>query len=250
MPPEFTNLWVGSAIVAAVISGIVASIGIIISNRTAKSIHTEKLSFDKNITNQKADFDIALARKKFDLDRSLALWKRKTELAEEILAMFYEAQRIITSARFPGSFGNEGSSRKPFEWETEDDKRMLDSYYATVERLQKENELLSKLHSKRFRAMALLGKEALKPFEELFGIYNEIIVAVRMLMKTYRHDKFSQKRPDNRNKWEATMGWGIIEEDPIVPKLDALILKIENICKPLLEVQPQSTAIKMFEDLL
>jgi hypothetical protein len=112
---------IGPAVVAAVISGLVSGIGILLSTRTARAIHTEKLAFDREQAERKmtADIelgerkltaDIALAARKFEYDRDLDAWKRRTSLAEEVLADFYQAKDIIDAARSPGSLGGESDT--------------------------------------------------------------------------------------------------------------------------------------------
>ena len=100
-----------------------------ISARTTRAIHTEKLAFDREQAERRIDAEIALAEKKVDLDRAFEAWKRQTEFAEQIIADFYEARDIINAARMPGSFGDEGSTRQKEDWETENDTRRLNSYY-------------------------------------------------------------------------------------------------------------------------
>lgn len=93
--------------------------------------------------------------------------KRRIELAEEVLAMFYEARDAIHDVRAPFSFGGEGATRPPGENETSERKKALDSAYVTIERLKRHTELFSKLYSARYRFMASFGEPAGKPFYDL-----------------------------------------------------------------------------------
>src|ERR1700704_2881126 len=61
--------------------------------------------------------------------------KRKAELAEDVLADFYQARDIINAARSPGGYVNEGRTREREDWESEDDTRILNAYYRTSARL-------------------------------------------------------------------------------------------------------------------
>jgi hypothetical protein len=158
-------------VVAALVSGFITIIGMIVSNRTARAIHTEKLAsdsdlaerkftFDKNLSERKVAADTALAEKKLALDRAFAAWKRKTELAEQVLADFYEARDIIAAARSPGGFGDEGNTRQKEDWETEADTRSLNSYYRTTERLQKKSEFFAQLYAAEpfYRSLSNRGR--------------------------------------------------------------------------------------------
>ena len=104
---------IGPAVVAAGVSGIVSVVGLIVSTRTARAIHTEKLGFDRGQAAQKLAFDKRLAERKFEFDKDLAErrfkyaralhdHRRRTEIAEEVLADFYQARDIMQAARSPG----------------------------------------------------------------------------------------------------------------------------------------------------
>jgi hypothetical protein len=124
------------------ISGLIGVlVGAAISSRTQRSTNNERLATDQKLAERKIEADIALAQrkleadlvlaeKKIELDQNFAAWKRNTDFAEEILSDFYEARDIINGARSPGIFGNEGESREKELWETDDDTRQLNSFYA------------------------------------------------------------------------------------------------------------------------
>src|SRR5689334_4912630 len=63
--------------------------------------------------------------------------KRRMELAEEVLALFYQARDIIEEIRSPFGYGGEGSTRKPSPNERPEDKDALDHAYSLVERYNK-----------------------------------------------------------------------------------------------------------------
>lgn len=94
------------AVVAALVSGIVTSVGIWVSARTARKIHDDKLLFDEKQAVKKVDADIALAKKKNDsdiqlaekklrLDMQQAGFKRKADFAEEILLAVYKVRNTL-----------------------------------------------------------------------------------------------------------------------------------------------------------
>jgi hypothetical protein len=83
-------------------------------------------------------------------------------------------------------------------------------------------------------SVALFGKEAAKPYDELFKIRTEILVAVRSLPMTYQ-DRREGSLPQDRKSWEATIGWALPEQDLISSKLDGVVKDIEAICRPSVE---------------
>lgn len=232
----------GPAVVAAVISGLVSGIGIWISARTSRNIHTEKLTFDREqaerrtaaeigLAERKVDADIALAGKKLAIDQTLARWKCQTELAEDVLADFYQARDIIDAARSPGSLGGEGHTRPKEPWETERDSSRLDAYFRTTERLSSNEEFFSRLMARRHRFAVLFGPEAATPFLDLQRIRVDIVVAVRMLITTHR-DLDQGPLQNTHQQWEAVIGWRPGPEDTIPARVEGVIRAIEEICQP------------------
>ena len=71
---------------------------------TAKAMHREKLAFDQKLAERKFEFDKELAERRFKYDRDLHDHKRRIELAEEVLADFYEAREIILKACSPEAY--------------------------------------------------------------------------------------------------------------------------------------------------
>jgi hypothetical protein len=165
--------------------------------------------------------------------RAETIGKRRVELAEEVLADFYHAREVILAVRLPASFGNEGSTRKKAEWETENDTSNLNSYFATLERLDNRSEFFAGLNARQYRFFAHFGRDAAKPYADLRKIYSDIVVAARMLISAYRRGN-EGSLPQNREKWEATIWW-TGENDPIAARLDHVIEAIEATCRPAIQ---------------
>src|SRR5665213_1851617 len=112
--------------------------------------------------------------------------KRKAELAESVLAAFYEARDIINAVRSPATHAGEGHTRERYTLETEEVSHQLDMYFATIERLDNKSDFFSKIHAQRYRFQAIFGADSASSFESLFRIRTEIAVAAHMLM-TYHN---------------------------------------------------------------
>lgn len=177
---------------------------------------------------------VAIAARGLNKWRAETIGKRKAELAEDILADFYQARDIINGARSPGSFDYEGNTRKKADWENEDDTRKLNGYFATIERLNGKAEFFAALHARRYRFAAIFGVEAAKPYNELHKIYAELVVAVQMLINTHR-DRGEGSLPKNRRKWEETIWARYAENDPIPSRLDRTVEAIEATCRPAIQ---------------
>ncbi len=85
--------------------------------------------------------------------RAETVGKRKSELAEHVLADFYQARDIYEWARFPGSFPGEGAARPREEGESEDEGRRRDAYYVPVARLTERRN--SSVHFRRASTASL-----------------------------------------------------------------------------------------------
>lgn len=153
--------------------------------------------------------------------------KRKIELAEDILAGFYEARDIIEEARLPLSYEGEGSVRERSDNESEDEAKAKDAYYVTIKRLQEHNALFASLLSKQYRAMAYFGNETKNPFDRIKAVRAKIAVAASSLIRHYpRHDR---ARPAAWDRWEARIGWGVDPDarDEIAEEVEAIIKEVE-----------------------
>jgi hypothetical protein len=230
---DYSSL-IGPAVVAAIISSLVSGIGILISVRTTRAIHGERLAFDREQSERRVSAEIALAERKVTLDRGLAAWRRRTEFAEEVLADFYKARDIIEAARSPGGFGDEGNTRQKETWETEDDTRMLNAYFRTVERLSSQADFFSHFLARQHRFTALFGRDDGKPFLDLWQIRGEVLIAVRMLISSHRQGDYGSL-PQAREMWRTSIGWGMPDKDTIPGRLDRIVEAIENICRPVIQ---------------
>ncbi len=67
--------------------------------------------------------------------------KRQIELAEETLALFYEANDAVRHIRSPVGWANEGQSRKAYPNETAEEKQRLDAAFVAIERYQRYQDL-------------------------------------------------------------------------------------------------------------
>lgn len=160
--------------------------------------------------------------------------KRKIELAEEVLALFYEARDIIKYIRDPGGFSKEGSSRETEGEETPLVKEARDRAFVPMERYNEHRATFSKLSSLKYRFVAYFGKDAATPFDDLRGILNEIFLAARRLARYWSIESgtsMTEEQVKKRDMCEAIFWEDEAEKDPINPKLDHIIEQMERMCK-------------------
>ena len=165
--------------------------------------------------------------------------KRQIELAESVLAMFYEVEDAIREIRNPFSCNNEGKSRKRSDNEREEESQLLDQAYVVFERYQKREKLFAKLRSMKYRFMATFCTQAGEPFKEMDKVLNEIFISARMLGTHYwrrqgkvpmSEDEF-QKHLDAMHKHEAVFWYMGEDEDTISPRMRNVIQQVENITR-------------------
>ena len=162
---------------------------------------------------------------------------RQIELAEDTLALFYEAVDVIKHIRHPVSHSNEIEDIVRGEGETDARFEARKNSSVTLYRYNKYQALFSKIHASRYRFMAQIGKEKAKPFEDLHALTMEIIHASRMLSRLWAVDSNHRTPEQSENhrkrieKYEAIFWDGLEDEDPINPKLEKIIADIEGICQ-------------------
>lgn len=168
--------------------------------------------------------------------------KRKVELAEDTLMLFYQARDAIRDIRNPFGRVDEGSSRKIADNETEDETKLLNQAYVVIERYNKHEDVFNKLQSTRYRFMARFGRENEAPFIELNTVLNDIFLAARMLGTYYWQrqgrvpmsgDDF-KKHLDEMHKYEATFWFMGEKRDEIGPRVEKIINQIEIVTKDVL----------------
>ena len=162
--------------------------------------------------------------------------KRQIELAEESLALFYEAVDAVKYMRNPGSYSSETEDVLKDGSESDADYRARKQASIVFKRYRDNKELFSKLHAMRYRFMAQIGKDAAKPFDDLRAVVNEIQISASMLSRLWSRDYFrtpeqqeSHRKQISEN--EAVFWEGLADRDPINPKLEELASRMEQTCQ-------------------
>ena len=162
--------------------------------------------------------------------------KRQMELAEDALALFYEAADAIKHIRHPASFSHETDDIERGENESEKDYDARKTASIVFKRYNDHQELFNKLHAMRYRFMAQVGKQEAKPFDDIRTIVNEITISARMLARLWPRDYFRtdeqlKKHQEQIEKHEAVFWEGLEEDDPINPRVETVLKEIESTCQ-------------------
>lgn len=170
--------------------------------------------------------------------RKEARWKRKYELAEDILSKFYESQQVIKNIRSPFGYSDEGKTRKKNDLETKEESSIYDKAYVAFERFERNKEVIEKLQSLKFRFLTVFGKEHENLFDELTKIINEIFYASREIAGI-RLGEYGEMDPAEKGRklreLQKIIYWTtVIEDDPIEQRVLKLIKDVERVCKKII----------------
>jgi hypothetical protein len=130
--------------------------------------------------------------------------KRRIELAEEVLALFYQA-------------------------------------YVLIERYNRHIEVFSRIHALRYRFMAQFGTDSSAPFDELNRVINELILSARRMARhsTLPERSFRSEAALEEHHQELIavdrVYYGGSEDDPIAPRVTKIVGDIERTCKSIIE---------------
>jgi hypothetical protein len=160
--------------------------------------------------------------------------RKRADLCEETLALFYEARDAIIAIRNPLSWTSEGGSRKPDPSETPKQTQILNRSYITWERFENRKDVFNRLLAMRYRFMANFGREASEPFMQLNQRVQDVLHAAKQL-GTLRTDT----RPDALEKWisefESVVWSGHSDNDQVAKDIDIAIELIEKTCRRVIE---------------
>lgn len=175
-----------------------------------------------------------------NLWRKEVRWKREYEISEETLILFYEAKDALKAIRYPLSSIAECEDRKASVDETAEEKAVLDAAYIVNKRYQMHSNVFIRLQAIRYHFMAIFGQDK----QELFIEFQDVVNKVLILAKTMAGHGM-QKKGDltdvERAEYTRIMkeAWGVMylgfnRLDQIDEQVNAIIGKVEDVCKPYL----------------
>jgi hypothetical protein len=169
--------------------------------------------------------------------------KRRIELAESVLAKFYEVNDAIAFIRNPWTNTAEGQSRKKADHETKDESALLDRAYIVFERYEKKKDIFNEFNILKYKAMASFGKDTGEIFDRTNKVLNSIFISAQMLGTHYwqrqgrvhmEGDEF-KRHLEEMHKHEGIFWDRYKDEDEIRKELSEILLLLEKITKPCFE---------------
>jgi hypothetical protein len=158
--------------------------------------------------------------------------KRQYQLAEDVLASFYEAEDRIRAIRNIFSLEEESF---PQESKTTDENGTKQSYGASnviFNRWKSHRRFFARLQALRFRFKAQFDTESMKPFEDIDSILNDLFKAA-MGMNVLWKDR-GGRNTEMWNKYFDVIWEGHGSPDVIAQKAKDAVSRVENICSPIL----------------
>lgn len=239
--------WLGellkSSVVAAVITAVVAAIGFCVSSATARRINEDKLELDRELAESKAKAERMLAERKAALDKSVALAKRKAEVAEKVLADFYEVRRAFDVVRSPIIWAEE---LQPEEGVPED--VLKNDGYNVRRRLRQHADLFSRLEASRFSFGALFGQAAMEAYAKVIAIHNRVFHAAGDLLRYRGQEELGNMKDHLRAMRRVACSLTQLADDgtelpdQVAAELDAIVAGVEVVCRPALEAEVAALA--------
>ncbi|GAB3547547.1 hypothetical protein GCM10027343_26820 [Noviherbaspirillum agri] len=161
--------------------------------------------------------------------------KRQIELAEQVLAKFFEVKDAIAFIRNPFSSSDEGMSREKRAGESAEESELLDRGYIVVERYTKKESIFADFNTFKYKFMASFGPQTEQIFVDKNKALNSIFISARMLATHYwqrqgrmsiENDEF-QKHLDEMHRHEGIF-WDIgSDDDEIRLQLKAIQKRLE-----------------------
>jgi hypothetical protein len=162
--------------------------------------------------------------------------KREFELAEDVLALFYEARDAIKFMRHPFSSSDECADVEKLAKESESEWEARKKASVVFKRYNERRELFNRIYAMRYRFMAQVGSAQAQPFEDLNKIVRDLFLAARTLAHLwprsyFRNDEQYEEHRKRVEKYEAIFWESYAEEDPINPRLESIVATVEKTCR-------------------
>jgi len=170
--------------------------------------------------------------------------KRRIDLAEGVLTLVYEIQDVLISVRSPLGHSEDGQTCPEMPDAIDKEKAMLCTAYIPIERCNSRTELFARLRSLRYRFMALNGKDAGIPFDELNSIRHQLakpfysmqirLKALHRKIKTTDPKEYDQMLEDLWENWTNERNreeYSDDGNDPVLKQCNIVIEKFEVLCR-------------------
>lgn len=162
--------------------------------------------------------------------RDETVGKRHLELAEDVLAAFYQVQEIIHDARARYVDARE---RAPEEGVPEE--ITSDPAYAPRRRLREASDKIGDLRVKRHRFAAMFGQQSTAPWDAIEAVLHDIDYACGALLELRGERVLSSDPNAGFYIQERRIAFRSKEDDPIASRVTEAVGAIEATCRPIIQ---------------
>jgi len=174
--------------------------------------------------------------------------RRKIELAEEVLATFFEVKDAVAYIRNPFSGGQEGKTRKSSADESQEESELLNRGYIVYERYNDKKDTFTKFSTLKYRFMASFGSGTESIFTDTSKILNSIFLSAQMLVTHYWQKQGLHQMDEGEwknhlaemQRHEGVFWDRMNDEDKIRSKLSEIQKRLDDITKSSFE-EPMKT---------
>ena len=168
--------------------------------------------------------------------------KRRIDLAEEVLALFYEAQDVVAAILSPTGYVGESDDLPPREKNSNEDEfesKVLDAGYLRMGRCRSRQDLFARIHALRYRFKVQNGQNAARPFDDLRSLTWDISKPFRRLARRGFAIRNKASREDVHREAEFRKIWDEMQAedncDEIRERATVMVGEMEHICRKIIE---------------
>jgi hypothetical protein len=163
--------------------------------------------------------------------------KHRIDLAEKTLALFYEARDVINATR--SALGQTGDTELVETWTSEGHPGPGEPTQPPILALRlsrRQRRLFSRIHALQFRFAAVFEQAAAQPFHDLLKVRRDVLDAEYEYLLS-QHDVHRTGEDHMRRMTELihTMHSGRNDSDPTTRRLNEIVERIEQVCRPVIE---------------
>jgi hypothetical protein len=166
--------------------------------------------------------------------------RRRIDLAEETLTLFYEVCEVINGARSAIGWESEYREAEKRQNEASGKESGPQGILIVTDRLNRRSDLFAKIRTLRYRFAAVFGHGAEKPFYDLVRLKNEVVIAERRLPELRRERSRSTGEAEAKcaqriGELSDVVEGGGDDSDPTTQRLKEIVEQVERVCRPVIQ---------------
>jgi hypothetical protein len=172
--------------------------------------------------------------------RAQTTGKRRIEVAENALMLFYEARDAIAQIRGPLAFSSEEMAGEQLPAESAHVFHARKRASVPYARYLRYSELFGKLSAARYQFGVAFGVDAMQPFSDIRIVVTHILSSAETLGELWSVRDFDPDDPEDQRshrkavKEHEAVIWRRTKNDEISDHVEKIVERVEQICRPVL----------------